>query len=95
MPFVERLQRGHLVIRSSAVTYLAQRRSEQLVSMSSPSRNSLNDSQEDNYISIWRGCYRMCVLNDCAALDWLCLSIACIAQAHQCGNGNHQSLASD
>ena len=48
MPFVERLRRGHLVIRLSAVTHLAQCRSEQLVSMSSPSRNSLNDSQADD-----------------------------------------------
>ena len=52
MPFVERLRRGHLVIRLSAVTHLAQCRSEQLVSMSSPSRNSLNDSQADNDVSI-------------------------------------------
>ena len=48
LPFVERLRRGHLVIRLSAVTHLAQCRSEQLVSMSSPSRNSLNDSQADD-----------------------------------------------
>ena len=47
MPFVERLRRGHLVTRLSAVTDLAQCRSEQLVSMSSPSRNRLNDSQVD------------------------------------------------
>ena len=73
-----------LVIRSSAVTYLAQCRSEQLVSIASPSRNSLNDSQEENDVSISRGCYRMCVLNDCAVLDWLCFSIACIAQAQEC-----------
>ena len=53
MPFVERLRRGHLVIRLSAVTHLAQCRSEQLVSMSSPSRNSLNDSQANNDVSVF------------------------------------------
>ena len=83
-PFAGRLRRGHLVVRLIAVTHLAQCRSEQLVSMSSPSRNTLNDSQEDNDVSIWRGCYRLCVLNDCAVLDWLCFSSACIAQAQEC-----------
>ena len=52
MPFVERLRRGHLVVRLSAVTHLAQCRTEQLVSMSSRSRNSLNDSQVDNAVPI-------------------------------------------
>ena len=46
-PFGGRLRRGHLVIRLSAVTNRTQCRSEQIVSMSSPSRDALNRSQAD------------------------------------------------
>ena len=52
-PFDRRLWRGHLVIRSSAVTHLTQCRSEQIVGVSSPSRDALNRSQAVRNVSIY------------------------------------------